>query len=111
MLATLTTKKSTPLSTRSLAAFLTWKQFDLLLLVDQLGAASTRNLSEELGDILDYDKKHGGGFYKSVSTSATYSSMRTLENRQLVSRHIARNGLTEWTIKQRGRDALSWLQI
>jgi hypothetical protein len=106
----LRTKKPTPLSTHSLAAFMTWKQFDILLLLREEGTATTRFLSDDLSDIKDYDIKHGGAFYAGVSTSSVYSSMRTLENRQLARRNIARNGLIEWTITSRGRKALDWLE-
>lgn len=106
----ITTKKATPLSTRALAAFLTWKQFDLLLLLETEGPSATRVLSEDLEEIHAYDKKHSGAFYTGISTSATYSSLRTLEDRQLVHRHTGRNGLIEWTIKARGTQALQWLE-
>ena len=89
---------------------MTWKQFDILLLLREEGAATTRLLSDDLSDIKSYDVRHGGAFYAGVSPESVYSSMRTLENRQLANRHIARNGLTEWTITQRGRKALEWLE-
>ncbi len=107
---TLTTKKPTPLSTIALAAFLTWKQFDLLLLLEQGGSMTTAALSDDLQEIHKYDIKHGGAFYTGTSREATYASMRTLENRQLIARHISRStGLIEWTIKSRGSKALAWL--
>ena len=79
----LRTKRPTPLSTHSLAAFMTWKQFDILLVLREEGAATTRFLSDDLSDIKDYDIRHGGAFYAGVSYTSVYSSMRTLENRQL----------------------------
>ena len=105
----LRTKRPTPLSTISLAAFMTWKQFDLLLLLREEGAATTRFLSDDLTDIKDYDIRHGGAFYSGVSVESVYSSMRTLEARQLASRHVASNGLIEWAITERGYQALDWL--
>jgi hypothetical protein len=106
----LRTKRPTPLSTHSLAAFMTWKQFDILLVLREEGAATTRFLSDDLSDIKDYDIRHGGAFYSGVAPESVYSSMRTLEARQLASRHIAQNGLIEWTITNRGRQALDWLE-
>ena len=106
----LRTKKPTPLSTHSLAAFMTWKQFDILLLLREEGSSTTTLLSDDLTEIKQYDVKHGGAFYAGVSYTSVYSSMRTLENRQLANRHIARNGLIEWTITSRGRKALDWLE-
>ena len=104
------TKKPTPLSTHALAAFMTWKQFDLLLLLNQEGAATTRLLSDDLTEIHKYDIKHGGAFYSGVSSASVYSSLRTMERRQLVNRHLAKNGLTEWVITPRGRKALNWME-
>jgi len=103
-------KKPTPLSTHALAAFMTWKQFDLLVLLKSEGALTTSLLSDHLEEISKYDQKHGGAFYIGVSHSATYASLRTLENRQLVVRHIGQNGLTQWTITSRADSALSWLE-
>ena len=64
------TKRPTPLSTRSLAAFLTWKQFDLLLLLAQNSPQTTRAISEDmpkedgklkinLGEQITGDDDHG----------------------------------------------------
>ena len=103
------TKKPTPLSTHALAAFMTWKQFDLLLLLNQEGSVTTMLLSADLSEIKDYDILHGGAFYSGVSYTSVYSSMRTMERRQLVRRHTAKNGLIEWTITARGSKALDWL--
>jgi hypothetical protein len=105
-----TTKKPTPLSTYALAAFLTWKQFDLLLLVRQEQSSTAAVLSGHMEEIQAYDRRHGGTFYDSVSWDSVYSSLRTLERRQLVRRHAARNGLIEWTISPRGTDALNMLE-
>lgn len=89
---------------------MTWKQFDLLLLLKQEGALTTSLLSTHLEEIFKYDQKHGGAFYVGTSHSATYASLRTLENRQLVVRNIAQNGLIEWTMTARANAALSWLE-
>jgi hypothetical protein len=104
------TKKPTPLSTYALAAFMTWKQFDLLLLLKQEGSLTTSLLSDHLEEIHKYDKRHGGAFYIGTSHAATYASLRTLENRQLVHRHIGQNGLTQWTATARAQHALAWLE-
>src|SRR3954453_18239297 len=80
------TKRPTPLSTRSLAAFMTWKQFDLLLLLSNEGSSTASSLSQDVSDIKDYDIHHGGAFYVGVNYSSIYSSLRTLEKRNLVQR-------------------------
>jgi DNA-binding MarR family transcriptional regulator len=103
------TKRPTPLSTRALAAYMTWKQFDLLLLLSTEGASTTSVLSSDLEEIKDYDIGHGGAFYVGVSTESVYSALRTLERRGLVTRHIARNGLIEWTATNRAFKALDSL--
>ncbi len=105
----ITTKKPTPLSTHSLAAFMTWKQFDLLLLLSTEGVSTTAGLSLDLAEIKEYDMWHGGAFYIGVNYPSVYSALRTLERRALVQRHIARNGLIEWTVSNRGRKALKAL--
>ena len=107
-LASLKTKKPTPLSTRALAAFLTWKQFDLLLLLRE-EPTTVAILSDELEQIKAYDVKHGGAFYAGVEWQSVYSCLRTMEDRRLVNRHIGRNGLTQWSITDRGVKALDWL--
>jgi hypothetical protein len=89
---------------------MTWKQFDLLLLLKDEGALTTTALSDHLEDIFKYDQRHGGAFYVGTSYSATYASLRTLENRQLVVRHIGHSSLTEWTITDRAQQALAWLE-
>lgn len=110
---TIKTKKPTPLSTHSLAAYLTWKQFDILLLLGVEGICTTTFLSDELTEIKGYDIKHGGAFYAGVDYKSTYSSLRTMANRQLVN-HIAgdarNSGYVEWAITPRGRKALRWLE-
>lgn len=103
-------KKATPLSTRSLAAYMTWKQFDILTLLRQEEVASTGQLSDFLDEIVDYDTKHGGAFYTGVTDGATYSSLRTLENRQLVTRHPDDTGLTQWSLTARASSALDWFE-
>ena len=104
------TKKPTPLSTHALAAFMTWKQFDLLLLLNQEGSLTTALLSDRLEEIFKYDQRHGGAFYVGTSHAATYASLRTLENRQLVHRHIGQSNLIEWTATARAQQALAWLE-
>jgi hypothetical protein len=106
----LKTKKPTPLSTRALAAYLTWKQFDLLLLLNMDGTATTSQLADDLEDIKAYDVRHGGAFYAGVGYSSVYSCLRTLEDRQLVSRHVERNGFISWSIRARGVKAIDWLE-
>ncbi len=105
------TKKPTPLSTRALAAYLTWKQFDILLLLEVEGAATTGLLADFVDEIQQYDERHGGAFYQGTSWQSVYSCLRTLEGRRLVTRHIARNGLTEWTATNRAHKALDWLAV
>jgi DNA-binding HxlR family transcriptional regulator len=102
------TKKATPLSTRSLAAFLTWKQYDVLLLLQQEGALPAWSLAEFMEDIREYDAKHGGQFYKGTSASAIGSTLRTLEKRNLVKR--TRHAHPHWTITARGESAISFLE-
>jgi DNA-binding MarR family transcriptional regulator len=104
------TKRPTPLSTYALAAFLTWKQFDLLLLLKQEGSATTTRLSGYVIQIQEYDVHHGGAFYTGVSYVSLYSSLRTLETRQLVRRHIGQDGFIEWTLSPRGEKALELLE-
>ena len=74
---------------------------------------STVWLSEELEEIKAYDVKHGGAFYAGVDYGSTYSSLRTLAARQLVDHIVAdrrNSGFVEWSITQRGRNALKWLE-
>jgi|SRR4249919_3579753 hypothetical protein len=104
------TKKPTPLSTHALAAFLTWKQFDIIVLLRQEEVLSTGQLSDLLDEIVQYDITHGGAFYTGVTDGATYSSMRTLERRQLVVRHLDDTGLTQWSLTGRAGAALDWFE-
>lgn len=104
------TKKATPLSTHSLAAFLTWRQFDLLLLLETEGEATTQMLSDWIIEIHKYDMRHGGAFYGGVDYGAVYSGLRTMEGRQLVSRFVAHRGFVTWTITDRGVQALNSLK-
>jgi DNA-binding MarR family transcriptional regulator len=105
------TKKPTPLSTRSLAAYLTWKQFDILLLLGVEGVCTTRYLSDQLTEIKAYDIKHGGAFYAGVDYGATHGSLRTMMNRRLIDRiETSKTGYVEWSITPRGRKALRWLE-
>lgn len=102
------TKKATPLSTRALAAFLTWKQYDVLLLLQQEGALPAWSLAEFMEDIRDYDAKHGGQFYKGTKPAAIGSTLRTLERRNLVKR--TRHAHPHWTITARGESAITYLE-
>jgi hypothetical protein len=104
------TKKPTPLSTHSLAAFLTWKQFDLLLLLAQESPLTTRTISEYVIKIRSYDESHGGTFYVGSDWSSIYTSLRTLERRNLVARNWQENKLY-WTIKPRALKLLEWLEV
>ena len=104
------TKKPTPLSTRSMAAFLTWKQFDLLLLLAQESPSTTRAIAENMFKIHDYDVGHGGAFYKGVDWSSVYSSLRTLEQRNLVARNWRGNKLY-WSVKPRALKLIEWLEV
>jgi hypothetical protein len=105
----LRTKKPTPLSTHALAAFLTWKQHDLLCLIRDGESVNTAMLSEGLDDIKTFDMTHGGAFYVGTDYSATYSSLKRMEERQLVGRFIASTGFVEWSLTKRARKALSGL--
>lgn len=102
------TKQPTPLSTRALAAYLTWKQLDALTLLHEHGTLTTAELADMLEEIVAYDRKHGGAFYKGISTHATLASLRVLENRRLVARHDAQRPM-EWTTTARAEDVLDWL--
>jgi DNA-binding HxlR family transcriptional regulator len=102
------TKKATPLSTRSLAAFMTWKQYDVLLLLQQEGALPAWSLAEFMEDIREYDAGHGGQFYKGTKPAAIGSTLRTLEKRNLVRR--TRHAHPHWTITTRGESAISFLE-
>jgi DNA-binding PadR family transcriptional regulator len=104
------TKKPTPLSTRALAAFLTWKQFDLLLLLRE-EPTTVAILSDELEEIKQYDVKHGGAFYGGTSWQSVYSCLRTMEARGLINRWEGQNGIYEWAIAERGVKAISWLEV
>jgi hypothetical protein len=104
------TKRPTPLSTHAMAAFLTWKQFDLLLLLAQEAPQTTRALSEDMTKIKSYDEGHGGTFYTGADWGSTYTSLRTLERRNLVARHWRGNKLF-WTIKPRALKLIEWLEV
>ena len=101
------TKKATPLSTRALAAFMTWKQFDVLLLLQQEGALPAWSLAEFMEDIREFDEQHGGQFYKGTKPSAIKGTLRTLEQRSLVKR--TRHATPHWTITTRGESAITFL--
>jgi len=103
-----TTKKATPLSTRALAAFLTWKQYDVLLLLQQEGALSAWQLAEFMEDIREFDEQRGGQFYKGTKPSAIKSTLRTLEMRRLVKR--TRHATPHWTVTGRGESAITYLE-
>jgi DNA-binding HxlR family transcriptional regulator len=103
-----TTKKATPLSTRSLAAFMTWKQYDVLLLLQQEGALPAWSLAAFMEEIREYDAGHGGQFYKGTKPSAIGSTLRTLEKRNLVRR--TRHAHPHWTITARGESAITFLE-
>lgn len=101
------TKRANPLTTALMAAFLTWKQFDiLLLLANHDEPLETNNLMGDLQEIREYDEHHGGVFYGGTSHQGVYSSMRTLERRQLVHRHERKGKPLTWTITARGKKAL-----
>jgi len=104
------TKRPTPLSTRSLAAFLTWKQFDLLLLLAQNSPQTTRAISEDMTRIRSYDEEHGGTFYVGHDWGSVYTSLRTLEQRNLVARTWQSSQLF-WSIKPRAIKLLEWLEV
>jgi len=106
----LKTKKATPLSTRALAAFLTWKQFDCLLLLETEGVSSADMISGWLSEIKEFDVHHGGAFYKGTDYGSAYGCLRTLEGRRLVTRHWNNNGTLMWTISDRGHKALDGLR-
>lgn len=109
--ATPRTKRPTPLSTHALAAFLTWKQFDLLLLLANEGPAVTSALSEDLEEIKQYDIRHGGAFYGGTGYSSAYSCLSTLVNRRLVDKwENDQTGYVEWGITDRGRKAVAGLE-
>jgi DNA-binding MarR family transcriptional regulator len=89
---------------------MTWKQFDILLLLRDNPGNTTALLSDDIEEIQRYDMGHGGAFYGGTSWSSVYSTLRTLERRRLVDRHIGRNGLNQWMITERGRSALEFLE-
>jgi hypothetical protein len=101
------TKAPTPLSTRALAAYLTWKQLDVLATLRQHGALTPGELAEHLAAIVAYDERHGGTFYTSASVQATSASLRTLEQRGLVVRHDG--WPAQWTTSARAESALDAL--
>lgn len=104
------TKRPTPLSTHAMAAFLTWKQFDLLLLLAQESPLTTRAISGYMLQIRDYDEHHGGTFYKGGDWSSCYNSLRTLEQRNLVARNWQESQLF-WSIRPRALKLLEWLEV
>jgi hypothetical protein len=104
------TKRPTPLSTHAMAAFLTWKQFDLLLLLAQESPQTTRAISGYALQIQRYDESHGGIFYKGADWGSCYTSLRTLEQRNLVARNW-QNSQLYWSIKPRALKLLEWLEV
>lgn len=104
------TKKPTPLSTHALAAFLTWKQFDLILLLAQESPLTTRAISEDMAKIRSYDEGHGGAFYKGADWGSVYTSLRTLEQRNLVARNW-RGSKLYWSVKPRALKLIEWLEV
>jgi hypothetical protein len=104
------TKKPTPLSTHAMAAFLTWKQFDLLLLLAQEKILTTRQISEDIDKIRGYDENHGGTFYTGSDWGSCYTSLRTLEQRDLVARNWKGSKLY-WSIRPRALKLIEWLEV
>jgi len=102
-------KKPTALSTTALAAFLTWKQFDLLLLLAQMETPTTRSVADSVSAIYRYDRGHGGVRYDHPNWSGVYSSLRTLERRDLVARAWEGSKL-HWSLRPRGRKLLELLE-
>lgn len=104
-------KKSTPLSTMSLAAFLTWKQYDILVVLEEAPGLSATGVGMELDDIVKFDVKNGGAFYKGVSGAATRGALKTLQKRLLVRSHAV-NGAHDirWYVTNRGKKALRSLE-
>jgi DNA-binding MarR family transcriptional regulator len=100
-------KRPTALSTKALAAFLTWKQYDVLLLLQQEGALPAWQLASFMDDIREYDKGHGGEFYISSTPASVGSTLRSLERRLLVKR--TRHTQPHWTITPRGETAINFL--
>jgi DNA-binding PadR family transcriptional regulator len=108
------TKRPTPLSTHAMAAFLTWKQFDLLLLLAQESPLTTRAISGYMIQIRSYDEGHGGTFYVGSDWSSVYTSLRTLERRNLVARNWRASSEGDklyWSIKPRALKLLEWLEV
>lgn len=107
-IVTMKTKYPTPLSTRALAAFLTWKQFDALLLL-RVAPSTSSFLAAQMAEIHAYDLQHGGAFYNSTKTASVYSTLRTLERRGMVARWHNERGQIEWAITERGYKSIDWL--
>lgn len=103
-------KKATPLSTMSLAAFLTWKQYDILVVLEETPGLSASGVAIVLAEVVKFDIKHGGAFYTGISSPTVHGSLRTLERRNLVRASRDDRGRYKWYTSARGKKALRSLE-
>lgn len=104
----MTALASSPLSTLSYAAIITWKQVEILLFLldmDETSAAprTTREISDFLTEIRDERIAFNEHiYYCGTSYSSIYGCLKTLESRGLVQR---RNYDDRWWITEKGMRA------
>lgn len=79
-------RKTTPLTTAATAAHLTWKQHDVLILLND-GPMNPDELSAIMHEIRDDDLANNEPiFYIAVNATSIYSTLRSLDRRGLVER-------------------------
>jgi DNA-binding MarR family transcriptional regulator len=97
-------RPTTPLTTPGLAAHLTWKQFDIMLLLAD-GPLNADELSALLTEIREDDLAGNERiFYLGVHVTATRATLYRLEDRGLVARQNSED--REWKLTPAGRSVL-----
>lgn len=93
--------QGTVFATRGMAASLTFKQGEMLLMLTD-APKRTRELSDIAEHLLELDMAQGvRPLYYGVSDSAIYGTLTTLEQRRLVRRTPS----DEWALTENGKEA------
>jgi hypothetical protein len=110
------TMRATPLSTPGLAAFLTWKQWDILLLLNgNPDGLSATQMSRELVALASFERQmHVNPHYAGTSPTSVQSTLAGLHRRQLVEKVYETSKpwaeRIHWEISAQGRAAVNSLE-
>lgn len=106
-------KQPTSLSTPRLAAFLTWKQRDVLVILNEHpGGQTARDIGVILVEIADYDERHGGAFYKGTTAHGAYGCLLGLEKRgYVIYERFEDEAVGRWMLTDAGRVAVAALEL